>query len=128
MEGAVDEKVAAARHRKLMAVQRPISRRKMDALVGRELEVLVEGVSDEHELVLMGRHGGQAPEIDGQVYLSGTEMLDRPLKAGDRVEVAITQSSDYDLAGDVLRILPDDASAARRVSLRVVSSDNRTLR
>ena len=35
-----------------------------------ELEVLVEGPSDESEYLLMGRHEGQAPEIDGQVYLS----------------------------------------------------------
>ena len=37
---------------------------------GQELEVLVEGPSDESEYLLMGRHEGQAPEIDGQVYLS----------------------------------------------------------
>ena len=42
----------------------------MKALRGREIEVLVEGPSDESEYVLMGRHEGQAPEIDGQVYLT----------------------------------------------------------
>ena len=39
--------------------------------IGRELEVLVEGPSEESELVMVGRHAGQAPEIDGAVYLSG---------------------------------------------------------
>ena len=37
---------------------------------GQTLRVLVEGPSDESEYLLMGRHEGQAPEIDGQVYLS----------------------------------------------------------
>src|SRR5690606_1214970 len=70
MDGAVPAKIAASRHRKLMAAQRPISRAAMKAMVGRELEVLVEGVSDESELLLEGRWWGQAPEIDGKVFLA----------------------------------------------------------
>lgn len=130
LEGKVDDEVAAARYEQLMTMAKRIARENNERLVGRTLEVLVEGVSDEHELVLMGRHGGQAPEIDGQVYLSGTEMLDAPLSAGQLVEVAITQSSDYDLAGEVLRVVDAaevQATGSRRVSLRVLSSDNRTL-
>ncbi len=50
-----------------------IAREKNRALIGRELEVLVEGPSEEHELVMKGRHAGQAPEIDGSVYLSEGE-------------------------------------------------------
>ena len=46
---------------------------------------------------MMGRHRGQAPEIDGQVYLSGGEVL-----PGQMRRVKITQASDYDLVGDVL--------------------------
>src|SRR5690606_12551953 len=63
MDGAVPDKVAAARHRKLMSVQRPISRKKLKAMVGREIEVLVEGPSSESEFLLEGRWWGQAPEI-----------------------------------------------------------------
>ena len=115
-----------------MAMAKRIARDNNRKLVGQELEVLVEGVSDEHELVLMGRHRGQAPEIDGQVYLSGTEMLDAPLSAGQMVRVAITQSSDYDLAGEVLGVVASGPSESRqadprRVTLRVLSSDNRSL-
>ncbi len=97
LEGKVPERTAASRHRKLMTIQRKISQRKSRALIGRELEVLVEGVSDEHEYVLMGRHRGQAPDIDGQVYLSGGEA--RP---GEIRRVRITQASDYDLVGELL--------------------------
>ncbi|MEQ9325200.1 MAG: TRAM domain-containing protein, partial [Polyangiaceae bacterium] len=132
LEGKVDDDVAAERYERLMAMAKRIARDNNRKLVGQELEVLVEGVSDEHELVLMGRHRGQAPEIDGQVYLSGTEMVDAPLSAGQMVRVAITQSSDYDLAGEVLGVVASGPSESRqadprRVTLRVLSSDNRSL-
>ncbi len=125
MEGKVPEKIAGARYRKLMALQRPISHKKNAALVGRTLEVLVEGTSDEHEYVLMGRHAGQAPEIDGQVYLSGGEATPGALR---RVE--ITQASDYDLVGELVddvEMLPGagPARSPRRVALRVVPASYR---
>ncbi|HEU4405175.1 MAG TPA: 30S ribosomal protein S12 methylthiotransferase RimO [Polyangiaceae bacterium] len=97
LENKVPARAAAARHRRLMALQQRIAHAKNRALVGRTLEVLVEGASDEHEYVTMGRHAGQAPGIDGQVYLSG-----EAAKAGELRRVAITQASDYDLVGEVL--------------------------
>jgi ribosomal protein S12 methylthiotransferase len=117
-DAKVSKKDSAARHRKLMALQRPISRRRNRALIGQRLDVLVDGASDQHEYVLQGRHGGQAPEIDGVVYLSGAEVC-----AGDMVRVEITQSADYDLVGEVLLdegpelALPKKKRA--RVALRV---------
>ncbi len=65
-------------------------------MIGRELEALVEGQSDEHEYVMMGRHAGQAPEIDSQVYLSGGEC-----RAGEMRRVTITQAADVDLVGEL---------------------------
>ncbi|WP_437738500.1 30S ribosomal protein S12 methylthiotransferase RimO [Sorangium sp. So ce1335] len=131
LEGKVPARTAASRYRRLMSLQRRISQKKSAAMIGRELEVLVEGTSDEHEYVLMGRHAGQAPEIDGQVYLSGGEV--RP---GEMCRVRITQASDYDLVGEVL---DDDergaapplagglgaVAAKRRVALRVLQTDGR---
>jgi len=106
-----DEKVAPAviakRHRKLMTMQRTISRTKNRALVGKELEVLVEGESEEHEYVMKGRHAGQAPEVDGSVYLSGDEAL-----PGEIRRVLISQASDYDVVGE---LLPRDPAAKRAV-------------
>lgn len=93
----VPRKVARARARKLMTLQRPISREKNRALVGRELEVLVEGPSEEHELVMVGRHAGQAPEIDGSVFLSGGEVLPGQLR-----RVRIARATDYDLLGELV--------------------------
>jgi ribosomal protein S12 methylthiotransferase len=132
LDDKVPAKVAAARYRKLMALQRPIAHRKNQALVGRTMEVLVEGASDEHEYVLMGRHAGQAPEIDGQVYLSGGEAT-----PGTRRRVQVTQASDYDLVGELLdeaeetiRRLPDGSNGdgttrSPRIGLRVLPASHR---
>ncbi|MEA2750985.1 MAG: ribosomal protein methylthiotransferase [Myxococcales bacterium] len=124
LAGKVKTATAASRWRKLMALQRKIAREKNKALVGRDLEVLVEGPSEEHELVMMGRHRGQAPDVDGQVYLSGD------VTPGELRRVKITQASDYDLVGDVIDQAPADAavvrsartgSQKRRVSLKVLA-------
>jgi ribosomal protein S12 methylthiotransferase len=108
--------VAANRYRRLMALQRKIARAKNRSLVGRELDVLVEGESEEHELVMKGRHAGQAPEIDGEVFLSGGEAT-----PGTFARVKITQTSDYDLVGELVpEAVSGKPGAKRRVSLRVV--------
>ncbi|MBI4699758.1 MAG: 30S ribosomal protein S12 methylthiotransferase RimO [Deltaproteobacteria bacterium] len=99
--GKVPPLVAANRWRRLMAIARRISRVHNRALRGRELEILVEGPSDEHEHVLMGRHAGQAPEIDGQVYLGAGAWHGAAARAGEMIRVRISQSSDYDLVGEV---------------------------
>ena len=116
MDDKVPELVAVQRATKLMALQRKIAREKNRALVGREMDVLVEGASEEHDFVMKGRHAGQAPEIDGNVYLSEGEA-----HAGEMRRVKITQSSDWDLVGELL-----DAPAGRRprkqVSLKVIGS------
>lgn len=92
----VPARVAAKRYRRIVEVQRKIQHETTATLIGQELDVLVEGVSDEHEFVLMGRHRGQAPEIDGQVYLSGGDA-----EAGELRTVTITQASDCDLVGEL---------------------------
>ncbi len=127
LAGKVPRRTAESRYKKLMTMARRISRHKNAALVGRTLEVLIEGQSDEHDAVLMGRHAGQAPEIDGQVYLTGTEQLARLPRPGELVRVRITQASDYDLAGEVVETVARRAvpAPARRVALRVLPTDNR---
>jgi ribosomal protein S12 methylthiotransferase len=151
LAGKVSEQLAQTRYDELMTMARRISREKNAKLVGQTLDVLVEGASEEHELVQMGRHAGQAPEIDGQVYLSGTEYLPRLPRAGELVTVKIGQSSDYDLAGEVVALeWATDASGAPtegppaegqqkagqpaaslrsegRTVLRVLASDNRAM-
>ncbi|MFM2153770.1 MAG: hypothetical protein RL199_2205, partial [Pseudomonadota bacterium] len=90
-------RVKAQRRKALLKLQRGISRAHQDALVGQELDVLVEGVSPESELLLQGRHAGQAPEIDGAVYINDGEA-----DVGDIVRVKVEQSGDYDLVGGIV--------------------------
>lgn len=96
MDGKVPAKTSAARHRKLMSIQRSIARQKNRARIGQTLEILVDGPSSEHEFVMQGRHAGQAPEVDGVVFLSGAEVT-----PGTFVRATITQCADFDLVGEV---------------------------
>ena len=97
MEGKVPQRTIQRRWREVMATQRRISRELNKKLVGKRMPVLVEGVSNETELLLVGRHQGQATEIDGQVYLN--EGTARP---GDIVPVEITEAHEYDLVGRIV--------------------------
>jgi ribosomal protein S12 methylthiotransferase len=92
----VDPEVAARRQEQLMEIQRQISRARHEAMVGKTIDVLVEGVSDESEYLLEGRWYGQAPGIDGVTYLADGEA-----KAGDLVRARVTQAADYDLAASL---------------------------
>jgi ribosomal protein S12 methylthiotransferase len=110
----VPARVARQRRTALMRAQRKISKRRQKALVGRELEVLVEGVSDESEYLLQGRWAGQAPEIDGTVYLSDGEA-----RAGDLVRARVTSFADYDLAASIVGVVERAGPAAPRRNLRL---------
>jgi ribosomal protein S12 methylthiotransferase len=123
MDGEVPAKVAAARVRKLVAAQRPISRRKAKALVGTEVDVLVEGGSEESDFLLRGRWWGQAPEIDGEVHLANGEA--RP---GEIRRALVTAAADHDLVADLADetgALPEPPPGARRpkrkLALRVTT-------
>jgi len=94
----VDPEVAAERQQTLMELQRQISRERHEAMVGKEIDVLVEGVSSESEYLLEGRWYGQAPGIDGVTYLS-----DGQVPPGSLVRARVTQASDYDLAATLER-------------------------
>ena len=92
----VAPEVAAERQQKLMELQRQVSLARHEAMVGRELDVLVEGVSSESEHLLEGRWYGQAPGIDGITYLA-----DGHAAPGSIVRAKVTQASDYDLAASL---------------------------
>jgi ribosomal protein S12 methylthiotransferase len=123
MQGAVDASTAEARREELVSLQRPISRERLELRVGTELDVLVEGVSDESDWLLQGRWWGQAPEVDGSVYLAnGTA------RAGEIRRVLVTDAADYDLMADFVdapdgRDAPPDAKDPRapKVKLRTIA-------
>ena len=95
LPGKVPEAVARRRRQKLMAVQRRISKRKLRQKMGSSFPVLVEGRSQETELLFQGRLESQAPGIDGQVLINdfeGAEPAD-----GEFRWATITGAGDYDL-------------------------------
>ncbi|HYX90944.1 MAG TPA: 30S ribosomal protein S12 methylthiotransferase RimO [Myxococcaceae bacterium] len=97
MEGKLPGNVIERRWREIMAIQQRISRELHRQLIGRRIEVLVEGPSEETEHLLVGRHQGQAPEIDGQVYIN-----DGLAYPGEIVTVEVTEAHEYDLVGRVV--------------------------
>ena len=101
MDDQVPEEVAIERRDALMELQQEISLQKNQEWVGYTTDVIVDGVSEQHEAVLEGRHYGQAPDIDGVVYLSFDYGGDMPTP-GDIVDVEITQATEYDLGGIVI--------------------------
>jgi ribosomal protein S12 methylthiotransferase len=104
MDGQLPDEVKRARRDRIMALQQEISREHQRAMVGRRLEVLVEGRSEETEHLLAGRHAQQAPEIDGITYVN-----DGVAYPGELVTVEITDASEYDLVGHVVARDPERA-------------------
>ena len=96
LKGKIPEKIKKARFKELMRLQAGISRKKNSARKGKELEVLVEGISVNEKYLLQGRAEFQAPEVDGVVYLTDNVPI------GSFVKVKITHSLTYDFVGKVL--------------------------
>ncbi len=97
MPDQVDDETKQRRHDTLMELQREISNAKHKEFIGRTVDVLVEGVSEETELLLVGRHSQQAPDIDGVTYINDGEA-----RIGEMVKVRIDDAHDYDLVGGLV--------------------------
>jgi ribosomal protein S12 methylthiotransferase len=94
---SVPRRTARARARRLKAVQSRIVKAKLRSLVGAVQPVLVEGVSDESEYLLTGRLITQAPEIDGQVYITAGVG-----RVGEIQPVRLTRALPYDVVGEIV--------------------------
>ena len=97
LENQIDEDVKRDRYERLMELQNQISFRKHQDMIGKTVPVLVEGYSEETDLLLVGRHFGQAPDIDGVTYIN-----DGQANVGEIVQVQITDAHDYDLVGTIV--------------------------
>ncbi len=97
LEDQVPMKTRVRRQREIRKLHEEYSVLRNKSQIGKIYDVLVEGVSDETELLLKGRHSGQAPEIDGQVLIN-----DGQAKPGDIVRVEITEALPYDLVGGIV--------------------------
>ncbi|HVP65229.1 MAG TPA: 30S ribosomal protein S12 methylthiotransferase RimO, partial [candidate division Zixibacteria bacterium] len=89
------------RRRKLMQAQRSISRRRRKQMIGREVEVMLEGPSEETELLWDARTQAHAPEIDGKVFIN--DFGDHEdVKPGEFYRAEVTEAHDYDLVARLL--------------------------
>jgi ribosomal protein S12 methylthiotransferase len=100
LDGKISRSVAARRRGRLMKEQAKISKSRLRGMVGRRVKVLLEGPSEESELLLQGRMETQAPDIDGRVLINDT--ADRQMAAGEFYSVEITESLEYDLIGRII--------------------------
>ncbi|MCB1067709.1 MAG: 30S ribosomal protein S12 methylthiotransferase RimO [Simkania sp.] len=98
----VPEDVKKKRQHRLAKVQQKVVNQLLKKQIGKTLEVVVEGYHPETDLLMVGRHRGQCPDIDGIVILNDTEAVDA---FGKRYLVEITDVATYDLVGTVLNRL-----------------------
>lgn len=97
LKDKVPQEIIDQRFETLYEVQKEIAREMNQQYLGETIEVLVEGAHEETDLLLQGRHRGQAPDIDGKVIIN-----DGIARSGEIVQVQITEVLDYDLVGKVI--------------------------
>jgi ribosomal protein S12 methylthiotransferase len=100
LDAKVDSKTIYNRKRSLMALQRKISRARNKKLIGSELPILVEGPSQETDLLWEGRLMSQAPEIDGVCYIN--DFGPGAPRPGEIRTIRVTEAHDYDLVGELV--------------------------
>jgi len=95
LPGAVEPQIIDERWQRLMETQRGISERRLAAKIGTQIDVIVDSVTDD---AIVGRSKGDAPEIDGNVYLP----VDAIVSPGDIVRADVEHADAYDLWADPL--------------------------
>ncbi|MFP5232972.1 MAG: 30S ribosomal protein S12 methylthiotransferase RimO [Acidobacteriota bacterium] len=101
LEDKVTKRTIESRRRKLMKLQQRISKRARKQWIGRELEILVEGESDETDLLWQARSLEQAPEIDGKVLINDFGPHES-LIPGSFYRARITAAHDFDLVATIV--------------------------
>ncbi len=97
----LSEREIERRRKHLMQIQRKISKRKKKAHVGKEFDLVLEGISEESELLLQGRTPMHAPEIDGKVFVNDVPEGLEP-KPGEFYRCQVTEAHDYDLVARIV--------------------------
>ncbi len=111
MSDQVHPNTKRRRSKTLIEILQRQSLEKNHRLIGTRVPVLVEGPSNETELLIQGRMPTQAQEIDGHVLINelGEELSNFSLTPGQMIEVEITEALPHDLLGKAIRILPSGA-------------------
>jgi ribosomal protein S12 methylthiotransferase len=95
LDDDVPAETKAARRDDIMRAQQDVVLARLEARVGQQTRVMIDGPSPESELVLTGRLEGQAPDIDAVVYLDECDPSAFP--AGTVIEAIITGARGYDI-------------------------------
>ena len=97
----VPEEIKQERYERFMEVQQEISAAKLQKRIGQTMTVLVDSLEEEFP-VAVARSYADAPEIDGNVFV---EDIDKSvIKAGDLLEVEITDADEYDLFARLIQV------------------------
>ncbi|MBT0963656.1 30S ribosomal protein S12 methylthiotransferase RimO [Denitromonas iodatirespirans] len=96
LDNPVPEAVRESRRARLMAFQEDISTQRLEAKIGREMTVLIDDVDEDGAIA---RSPGDAPDIDGLVYIPGADHLE----VGTFAQVRITDCDVHDLYADLLQ-------------------------
>ena len=98
MPNQIHHMTKSARYKKIMSEQRKISKEKLEANIGKDMEVLIENVSFDGKY-LVGRTKNDVPEEDGIVYIKRTDKNENLLN--QFIWCKIVDVSDYDLIAKV---------------------------
>src|SRR4029079_3427303 len=114
--GQLPERVKKARRKRIMEIQHAISSERNNALVGREIDVLIEGY-DEQKQQYHARSEWDAPQIDNQVYIPSEFMDDELL--GEIARVRVVKAKPYDLFAELIEVDAPAPAPRRRTELSV---------
>lgn len=95
----VSEEVKQDRYCRLMEAQSLVVAKKAASLVGKTLVAVVEGYHPDSKLLMVARHPGQAPDIDGCIIVNDTQKVSA---FGKRYKIKITGVAGYDLVGSAI--------------------------
>ena len=115
----VSNEVAVDRRDRVMAVQQPIAFAFNQSRVGRTFDVLIDSQSSEGKNLWLGRTYADAPDVDGVIWVSGSN-----LAPGDMVSCEIVAAEGYDLVARAPLNTPPRRRKARPMPRRKPSSSS----
>ncbi|RYZ73764.1 MAG: 30S ribosomal protein S12 methylthiotransferase RimO [Proteobacteria bacterium] len=129
MDGQIHPNVKRRRAKKLTGMLQLQSEKRNEKLIGQTFIAMLEGVSEESDLLLQARLPLQAQEIDGHVLINDIEDLGvayKKLQPGDLIEIEITDAQTHDLVGRAIRVvkaMPEqEAVEVKQQGLRVAKA------
>ena len=104
MENKISPEVIARRADILGAITDECMKKSLEAEVGKDIELVIDGESDEHEYLLSARKTIWAPDIDGEIYVND-RTIDKDLEFGIIYKAKVTE-----LVGNILTATVDNSN------------------